>query len=296
MPEQSSLPRVNVRNPLSIIALFISFIYALSTAVLALKAEALGGANQTVMILFITLFPVLVFLTFTWLVAQHHEKLYSPQDYRTDEGFHYLRGAPSRLGGRLEEELAEAQGDDADQASNDSEAVPTQRPQAPHIIAPEVPQELRELPRPSGRRSVLEAFVAEGLAFQELQEEFKAPFTRHVRIGSAEVDGILETTSGRIVVEVKVVGPYSKNIVDVVYSLSRVFNRIKSTVLPADTRYIGVIIATDASVADRLSHSLTTVRPEHFEARVFLLDELKKKYGMTEPNGSPLQVSNISFA
>ena len=45
------------------------------------------GDHKSVIVWFLVLFPVLVLAVFTWLVVQHHEKLYAPADFRDDENF-----------------------------------------------------------------------------------------------------------------------------------------------------------------------------------------------------------------
>lgn len=80
------------RNPLGIIALFIVLIYGF--AALTLGINSLQASERLPLVWFLVLFPVLVLLTFGWLVSNHYEKLYSPDDYKSDESF--LRGLHTR--------------------------------------------------------------------------------------------------------------------------------------------------------------------------------------------------------
>ncbi|MDP9154874.1 MAG: hypothetical protein M3O74_11565 [Pseudomonadota bacterium] len=82
------------RNPLGIIALFIVMIYGLAASALGLIGT-LTLNERMPMIWFLVLFPVLVLLAFIWLVSKHHEKLYAPTDYESDEGF--FRSAHLRI-------------------------------------------------------------------------------------------------------------------------------------------------------------------------------------------------------
>jgi hypothetical protein len=73
------------RNPLGVIALFIVLIYAFASSVVGLGS--LQPSERVPIVWFLVIFPVLVLGVFTWLVSQHHTKLYSPSDYRQDSSF-----------------------------------------------------------------------------------------------------------------------------------------------------------------------------------------------------------------
>lgn len=83
------------RNPLGIIALFIVLIYGFASLTLGINSS-LDGAERLPLVWFLVCFPVVVLLLFTWLVVSHHEKLYGPGDYKSDEGF--LEGIKARYG------------------------------------------------------------------------------------------------------------------------------------------------------------------------------------------------------
>ncbi|MFP9100936.1 hypothetical protein ACLI09_17985 [Flavobacterium sp. RHBU_24] len=76
------------KNPLGIIGLFISLIYGFACLVLSTSIENLNSANERLpLIWFIITFPIIILIVFIYLVVNHHEKLYSPSDFRNDEGF-----------------------------------------------------------------------------------------------------------------------------------------------------------------------------------------------------------------
>lgn len=81
------------RNPLGIIALFIVLIYGFAALTLGINTT-LEPAERLPLVWFLVLFPVVVLFTFGWLVSKHHEKLYAPGDYKTDESF--LQGLHAR--------------------------------------------------------------------------------------------------------------------------------------------------------------------------------------------------------
>lgn len=75
------------KNPLGIIALFIVLVYGFACLLFGFSAKHLEVIERAPLIWFTVIFPVLVLVLFGWLVAKHHEKLYGPPDYRTDEAF-----------------------------------------------------------------------------------------------------------------------------------------------------------------------------------------------------------------
>jgi len=76
------------RNPLGIIALFISLIYGSACLVLSTSVNNLNGPNERLpLIWFIILFPILILIAFTFLVIKHHQKLYAPSDFKDEKNF-----------------------------------------------------------------------------------------------------------------------------------------------------------------------------------------------------------------
>ncbi len=76
------------RNPLGIIALFVSLIYGFACLVLGTSLGNLHGCEERLpLIWFIILFPLLILIAFTYLVVFHHEKLYAPGDYKDERNF-----------------------------------------------------------------------------------------------------------------------------------------------------------------------------------------------------------------
>ena len=75
------------KNPLGIIALFISLIYGFACLVLGISAEKLETSEKIPLIWFLVFFPIVVLAAFVYLVVFHHKKLYSPSDFREDRSF-----------------------------------------------------------------------------------------------------------------------------------------------------------------------------------------------------------------
>lgn len=76
------------RNPLGIIALFVSLIYGFACLVLSTSITNLeNNIERLPLIWFIIIFPIVILLAFIYLVVNHHEKLYAPGDFRGDDAF-----------------------------------------------------------------------------------------------------------------------------------------------------------------------------------------------------------------
>ena len=76
------------KNPLGIIALFISLIYGFACLVLSTSISNLESSSERLpLIWFIIGFPIIILIGFIFLVVKHHQKLYSPSDYGNAESF-----------------------------------------------------------------------------------------------------------------------------------------------------------------------------------------------------------------
>ena len=98
------------RNPLGIIALFISLIYGFASLLLNSAAETLTVAERWPLIGFIVVFPLLVLAVFYRLVTHHHGKLYAPGDYDKDRSFMRTL-SPAEQEKRLTREVQESLGE-----------------------------------------------------------------------------------------------------------------------------------------------------------------------------------------
>lgn len=104
-PSPFNILTQNVKNPLGIIALFISLIYGLACVVLGVSIDKLSSTCERLpLIWFIISFPVLILFTFTFLVIRYHHKLYAPGDYRDEKNFITMN-----IGHNVSHELTEVQ-------------------------------------------------------------------------------------------------------------------------------------------------------------------------------------------
>jgi hypothetical protein len=168
-----------IKNPLSIIAIFISLIYAIASLLFGLSVKNLTPENQTVLVWFVVIFPLIVLGVFTWLVAKHHHKLYGPADFRNDDAF--IRTLPTAA----PVDVAKKHEDEVKQIEDNATQAP------PKLLL----QSLK------GRGA---AYVLETLALQELQSFIDGSFRRELQLADRMiVDGIFENPASITFVEIK---------------------------------------------------------------------------------------------
>ena len=220
---------------------------------------------------FLVVFPVLVLFVFGWLVSRHHWKLYSPADFRDDEGFiRVLSPAQQKL--RLEAEL-EAVASPASLSEDESAtgASPVTEPDRSTITSNVV--------------------LAEALVFRDLEQEFRSPVRRQIwmRLKDSDVatfDGVIEAGPSKdtlLGVEVKFIrSPISakrlqhllRDVATISLDRPRKFRLILAIVTDEDATVEG------DSLVRRADEIIRNVK-YNIELRVYDLNELKKKYGLT---------------
>jgi len=188
------------KNPLGIIALFISLIYGFACLVLGISASNLDTDERYLLILFLIIFPVLVLGVFVYLVTKHHKKLYAPADYRDDKSF-------------LETTNIETKNEKIFLEYNQ---VATQELES-GISTNEVTknnQEIKKVDRPN-KEKVIEFndyrdkyLLVEELALNRIEELYCAPINKNVRIKGlqkAQFDGVINKEDEVIFIEIKYV-------------------------------------------------------------------------------------------
>ncbi len=177
-----------VKNPIGIIALFISLIYGIASLLLGTTAGSLTSGERFPLIIFIILFPVVVLGVFYLLVSRHHGKLYAPGDYKDDTSFlRTLSDEEREL--KLEEEAQEAVPEPAA-----AEAVARPGPAAGQSAAmqrmTDIRNELREI---------------ESLVIAKFESEFGERPDRDVGIGDtgASFDALFKISGKFTFLEIK---------------------------------------------------------------------------------------------
>ncbi|MEQ9268201.1 hypothetical protein [Marinobacter salarius] len=186
------------RNPLGIIALFISLIYGFASLLLDSAAEKLTVAERWPLILFIVVFPIMVLVTFYKLVTKHHGKLYAPGDFQDDKSF--LRTlSPEEQEVRLEKEVKESFGQV--KSGQDNAFVTAKQGDADRSD-----QEDRERRKEEHRRFKEELEKIETSVIDSIAAEYGVKAERNVGIDGtdANFDAFLQANEGRFTfIEVK---------------------------------------------------------------------------------------------
>ena len=284
------MQNLSARNPLGIIALFISLIYGICALLLGVSVDRLDALNQERLVWFIILFPVGILSAFVFLVTKHHQKLYGPGDFRTDEGF--LSAADPRSVGEkyLQEAIPEIT--DLEQPAEGAEGEPAAEADAPPdpaaVDSPADVASSEEVIQTEDQkvRYVSELYLLEGLALEELQQEFGAPARRDVTLSPSwghRVDAIIETGATPIIVEVKIIGgksEFNRRIRDGLESLRRSLATFRS-INGTEAKGILAVIVRDPINKGRLAEmrQAATMTREENGVRIFQARELLKKYG-----------------
>lgn len=81
------------RNPLGILAMFISFAYLAMVVAFTIGLDKLNpGWERGSVIAFLVLFPLIILSVFSYMIVCHNGKLYGPKDYRDDKSFVLMSG------------------------------------------------------------------------------------------------------------------------------------------------------------------------------------------------------------
>lgn len=184
--------RYLARNPLGIVALFISLIYGFATLLLGISASALQPSERVPLVWFVVLFPILVLVCFYILVTRHHGKLYAPDDYRDDQSFLQTL-SPLQQAARLDEEIEASQAIDQEDEETDTTGRTPRDPERADRAA-------------EHRQRRAEYQLAERLAIRKLSKETGLAFKEQVTFGEGRMgafDAVAVEDNGYLAVEVK---------------------------------------------------------------------------------------------
>lgn len=216
------------KNPLGIIALFISLIYGFACIVLSTSINNFKTSSERLpLIWFIILFPVLILLAFVYLVKNHHEKLYAPSDFKNEENFIKSMDKKSQTA-KINEEVKIIL-EDTEEVLQKTNASPKQ---------------MTTIDISSLKQNYL---LAEDLALKEFGVKYNVSLKKNmlINIGESgkkfEFDGIGENRGELYLIEVK--------FATLKYLSSKLKLRIKD--------YINDIISNE----DAISHSMVDLRP-----------------------------------
>jgi hypothetical protein len=198
------------KNPLGIIALFVSLIYGFACLVLSTSISNLKGENERLpLIWFIIGFPLIILIAFIFLVVKHHEKLYSPSDYRADDAFIQAIGKDKVKEKQLKEvnELEDAKVKEKIKSKVKEIVVEAEQLNSEKNEEAK-PTEKQETGKPESKEQLLSIYKnAELWATKELSLKYNVLFKNNVSVsiqsGKIELDAFGTTEKGSYIAEIK---------------------------------------------------------------------------------------------
>lgn len=193
------------RNPLGIIALFVSLIYGFACLVLSTSISNLvQNYERLPLIWFIIIFPIIILIAFIFLVIYHHEKLYAPSDFRDDYAFIQTLDENKRKQ-RIQEEVenleASPKSDETEQKEDPKENLTNESSQ------PETIEVKTKTPNVPDSELIQMYTNSEQWSINELILKYKVPLKAQVKLrtqnDNIELDGYGTDTTTTYIVEVK---------------------------------------------------------------------------------------------
>ena len=243
---------------------------------LGIAADKLQGGEKLPLIWFVVLFPLLVLAAFYRLVTKHHGKLYAPADYKDDKSF--LKTLPAeQQRARLEEEIV---------STELYTAQPTHEAAAPPNIGD---SSLQRESSPSSNDIRSQYLLAERLAVQKLEKEFRISFQTQVSFGEGRAtafDAVADEGDRFTAVEVKylrkpnaIPAPFR----DALYRAVPAYGLVAKRNENKGFRLVIAVVAdfTDPEDIERVTRQISRViadAPIPTELRVFKFEELKNEF------------------
>lgn len=192
-----------IRNPLGVIALFISLMYAMASFVISKGLPVLEEHEERMwLIVFVVMYPVLLLIAFCVLVIWFPHHLYSPSDFKDENIFRELM-TQKQKDKKLKEEVKEANRFE----NNKSRVLPTSNGGDSTKVTMDI---LREIERK---------------ALLSLRNKFNLTFVQDVAIGRGAdklyCDGYVKSNGTDYIVEIKYIPNISRSRVDVIYRAVR---------------------------------------------------------------------------
>lgn len=253
------------KNPLGIIALFISLIYGIAALVLTTGTE-LNSNQKWPIIFFIVIFPLLVLIAFYRLVIDHHIKLYGPSDFK-DEG-NFIKITSENQSKKVKVEIEEViDEDDKGRSLESSKDIYSKI-----NVTPQFTQSIK-----------MQYFLAEDLAFRQLEQDLNLTIQRHMAYKLdnrlIEVDGVSKSGNTIYGFEIKYnkKGYLSRN---VILALSETAYSLNSTTLK-NFKLVYALVYEEKEISniEDLRTKLEELRIP-FEIKQYDINKLKKNFGL----------------
>ncbi|MFO1108782.1 MAG: hypothetical protein U1E61_06350 [Bradyrhizobium sp.] len=254
-----------IRNPLTIIAIFISLIYGIASLLFGVSVGKLTPENQTLLVYFVICFPIGVLGVFSWLVTKHHHKLYGPGDYKSDDTFArtFPTATPNEVLEKRKEEV------------KDLEST------APQLLPVPNDRVKGDVPSAADR---FDAYILESLVIQELQASESGSVRREVRIGRQIVDCVIESPAGLTFVEIKALSENNWYLFSALQQAGRTLHKAVKAAgndsPPLIIKTMAVLVLWQTLPQDELDREMSRLPPEERpdSIRILYRQELLSKY------------------
>jgi hypothetical protein len=251
------------KNPLGIIALFISLIYGFACLVLSTASSHLEVYERIPLIWFMVLFPLIIMFSFLFLVTKHHRKLYGPSDFKDEKIF--LETIDIKTQKRILSESTDTKSKDFQDTSN---------------ISIQKSERLKNY------------LIAENLVLRIFEKEYNSPIRRNVKlIGQKNnFDGIIEFESKIIGIEIKYFDKIDKDYIQPIALHYRrrihAFQRVVKQFYPNYDFLLELIIVNERNIQD-FKVTLNKLLSKEIGVNIRFLEfkELKRQFGIKEEIG-----------
>lgn len=248
------------KNPLGIIALFISLIYGFACLVLSTSGSNLLPSERMPLIWFLILFPLIIMISFLFLVVRHHNKLYGPSDFRNENLF--LKTIDIKTQKRILSEETDAKANNYVNNSN---------------IYAEKNERLKNY------------LIAENLVLRTFEKEYNSPIKRNVKFEGSKYsfDGIIELRNRIVGVEIKYFDKIDKDYIEPVSLHYRrrlhAFTRVIKQYYPNHDFLLEFMIIYNQSV-EELEKYLNEVlaNDKYYNIDFLEFNKLKRQFGIRE--------------
>lgn len=248
------------KNPLGIIALFISLIYGFACLVLSTVSSNLEPYERIPLIWFLVIFPVIIMLSFLFLVTKHHRKLYGPSDFKDERIF-------------LE-----------------TMDIKSQKDTLRETIESVVYNEQSKSKYQQLKNEKLKGFlISENLSLRLLEKEYKSPLRRNVRFKGHKhsFDGIIETQEEFIGIEIKYFDKLESEFFEPIalhYKRKlHSFLRVARQFSPNKNHLLELIIISNENIDEfkKILDETLKIEPS-INTRYIRYSELKQQFGIME--------------
>jgi hypothetical protein len=263
------------RNPLGIIALFIVLLYGIAGLVLGTSAKNMEPSERLPLIWFLAIFPVIVLGVFSWLVSRHHQKLYAPSDFKSDDAF-LQTISPESQRQRLEKEVAEL-------------APSTDGMQDTQLPSREAAKNVAE----NVNRIRADVVLAEDLVLRQIEADYNAPVRRNQAMALSDsqkilLDGVLLSGGKLYAIEVKLFreSTVRKNLHNRLAEIAYLANRL-AALNATNLSLLFAVVSADLTeetrhLIERQFTSMVKGAAVPIDLKFFDFMELKERYGVVD--------------